>query len=123
MDLNQVTLAVTDLERAVRFYRTLGLRQIVDSPHYARFELAHGDATFSLHVADEVPRSTTTIYFECEKLDETVTRLETAGIGFDTAPQDQSWGWREARLRDPDGNPLCLYFAGDMRKHPPWRID
>ena len=27
-----------------------------------------------------------------------------------------------AYLRDPDGNRLCLYFAGENRVNPPWRV-
>ena len=30
--------------------------------------------------------------------------------------------WREARLRDPSGNPICLFAAGANRLNPPWRI-
>lgn len=122
MNLNQVTLPCTDLPRSVRFYKTLGLVQIVDSAHYARFELPDGDATLSLHQIAQRTPAQTTIYFECEALDEKVSALDAAGIVFDSAPADQSWGWREARLRDPDGNLLCLFHAGTMRKHPPWRI-
>ena len=25
-------------------------------------------------------------------------------------------------LQDPDGNPLCLYHAGENRLNPPWRL-
>ena len=122
MNLNQVTLPCTDLPRSVCFYETLGLVQIVDSAHYARFEFPDGDATLSLHEVEQRTAAQTTLYFECETLDETVRSLQAAGVGFDSGPADQSWGWREARLRDPDGNLLCLYHAGTMRKHPPWRI-
>jgi predicted enzyme related to lactoylglutathione lyase len=62
------------------------------------------------------------IYFECDDLDARVTVLKTAGVAFDGDPVDQSWLWREARLRDPDGNRLCLYFAGENRLNPPWRV-
>lgn len=122
MNLNQVTLAVTDLQRAVDFYQLLGLIQIVASEHYARFELPDGDATLSLHTGDKPVTSQTLLYFECKELDKTVAELQTKGIVFDSDPADQSWLWREARLRDPDGNPLCLYYAGNNRKHPPWRM-
>ena len=37
-------------------------------------------------------------------------------------PQDESWGWREARLLDPSGNIVCLYSAGENRRYPAWRI-
>ncbi|WP_254305819.1 VOC family protein [Sphingopyxis sp. BSNA05] len=63
------------------------------------------------------------IYFECDDLDDTVAQLQSTGIAFETQPTDQSWGWREARLRDPAGNPVCLFYGGDKRRFPPWRID
>lgn len=122
MQLNQVTLPTVDLPRAVDFYSRLGLVQIVASDHYARFELPHGDATFSLHVVDTVTPSQAVIYFECKHLDRRVRELAAAGIVFDSQPEDQRWLWREARLRDPDGNRLCFYHAGRNRRHPPWRI-
>jgi hydroxymethylpyrimidine/phosphomethylpyrimidine kinase len=62
------------------------------------------------------------VYFECEVLDRTVARLVAAGIAFESPPADQPWLWREARLRDPAGNLLCLYRAGSNRRHPPWRV-
>ena len=37
-------------------------------------------------------------------------------------PVDQRWLWREAYLRDPAGNLLCLYCAGENRLFPPWRL-
>ena len=42
---------------------------------------------------------------------------------FDADPQDQPWLWREAYLRDPDDNVMCLYHAGHNRQNPPWRIN
>ena len=41
---------------------------------------------------------------------------------IDVPPQDQSWLWREAYLRDPDENIICLFHAGTNRRHPPWRL-
>ena len=122
MRLNQVTLAVSNLDRAVDYYRRLGLRQIVADEHYARFVCPDGDSTVSLERVDAVPRSETTVYFECDDLDATVSRLEEAGLRFEHGPVDQTWLWREARLRDPDGNPLCLFHAGENRLNPPWRL-
>ena len=123
LSLNQVTISVTNLAASIAFYKGLGLHQIVDSPLYARFECPGNHSTFSLHVADSVQPGTTVIYFECEELDQTVTDLRRAGYQFEQEPIDQSWRWREAYLRDPDGHRLCLYFAGENRLNPPWRID
>jgi catechol 2,3-dioxygenase-like lactoylglutathione lyase family enzyme len=120
--LNQVTLSVTNLERSVDFYRRLGLKQIVADDGYARFACPDGDSTLSLEQMETVPSSATTVYFECEDLDETVSGLEAAGLAFDHAPTDQPWLWREARISDPDGNSLCLFHAGENRLNPPWRL-
>ena len=49
-------------------------------------------------------------------------RLSEAGVVFDTDPADESWLWREARFRDPDGHCWKLYFAGENRVNPPWRV-
>lgn len=62
------------------------------------------------------------VYFECDDLDRTVRELESAGIVFDSRPEDQRWLWREARLHDPANNKVCLYHAGENRLNPPWRI-
>jgi catechol 2,3-dioxygenase-like lactoylglutathione lyase family enzyme len=124
MNLNQVTLPSRDVERSADFYRRLGFSQIVSSlPHYARFECPEGSATFSLHQVDSPPPSETIIYFECDNLDAVYAELRGQGVVFDQAPADQPWLWREAYLRDPDGNVLCLYHAGSNRRFPPWRMD
>lgn len=124
MNLNQITLPILDYAACVEFYRRLGFTQIVDSPpRYARFECPEGDATFSLHAVDALPASTgVVVYFECADLDAKVAALQAAGIVFTQLPQDERWLWREARLKDPAGNELCLFHAGANRKHPPWRI-
>lgn len=117
--LNQVTVPTNDYAASCAFYTALGLKQIVetDDAHYARFEAA-GGATLSVEVG-----ARPTIFFECENLDAEVDRLKNAGVTFDQLPTDQSWLWREARLTDPSGNPVCLYQAGENRRYPPWRID
>lgn len=124
MNLNQVTLPVHDLAAAIDFYRTLGLRLIVHSPpRYARFECPDGGATFSLHRVETAPVATgVVVYFECADLDATVARLQAVGLEFRQLPVDEPWRWREARLADPSGNEVCLYWAGENRRHPPWRI-
>jgi catechol 2,3-dioxygenase-like lactoylglutathione lyase family enzyme len=126
MRFNHVTLDVADLERSKRFYTALGLVQIVDSPpRYARFLLPNGDATLSVEVTDSErdPRpDRAQLYFECDALDETVAALEATGIVFDQEPTDMFYLWREARLRDPDGHELRLYFAGENRLDPPWKL-
>lgn len=110
MNLNQVTIPSGDVVRSVEFYRRLGLKLIVDSiPRYARFECPSGDSTFSIyHVDSPGPTGGVTVYFECDDLDSRVTELKAAGITFDIDSVDQTWKWREAHLKDPDGHSLTL---------------
>jgi len=127
MRLNHVTLSVTDIERSVDFYKRLGLRQIVASyPSYARFVSPEGDTTLSLHgvgAGASLPTPATSIHFECDNVDGKVAELKQKGFEFDMDPVDQPHLWREATLRDPDGNPIFLFNAGENRLNPPWRID
>ena len=122
--LNQVTVTGTNYERSVEFYKKLGLKQIVDNPpDYARFEAA-GGATFSVQIdPEEKIIATTAVYFECDDLDERVEQLARSGLAFEHGPRNQPWMWREARLRDPDGNIVFLYKAGEARRFPPWRVE
>ncbi len=123
MNLNQVTLPSTDITRSVEFYRSMGFRLIVNSDHYARFECPEGSSTFSLHLVNSVNSgSECVVYFEKKALDEWVNHLKKGGLHFDKEPADMPWLWREARLKDPDGNQLCLYYAGENRRNPPWRV-
>ena len=123
--LNQVTVPCRDYAASVTFYRQLGLRQLVASPpRYARFEAA-GGATLSIEVGDPAAGAAgdgVTVFLECDDLDTRVAALVAGGVAFEHGPVDQAWRWREARLRDPSGNRLCLYQAGEVRRFPPWRL-
>lgn len=123
MRLNQVTVPSRDLEPAIAFYEQLGMQLIVKTlPHYARLLCPDG-STFSIHLSDKLPGGDGVwIYFEYEDLDAEVARLSAASIVFETQPEDKPWLWREARLKDPDGNQLIFYFAGENRLNPPWRL-
>ncbi len=125
--LNQITLPAADLAASVAFYRALGLRLIVDSPadDYARFEAGNG-VTLSVHggkgLGGTGAAGGAVIYLESLRLDAWVAELAAAGMAFDQLPRDEAWLWREARLRDPAGNLVCLYAAGENRRFPPWRV-
>lgn len=123
MRLNQVTLPVTDMELAAAFYRKLGFLQIVDTPHYARFSCSDGDATFSLALREDAGTNNAVIYFELDDLDRSVADLLQRGIVFDQLPTDMPYLWREAVLQDPSCNQIKLYFAGENRLNPPWRVE
>lgn len=125
MNLNQITVPSLDLTKSIPFYEKLGLKLIVKAlPHYARFECPDGDSTFSIHQCEQLPTGDGIyVYFESENLDKEVERLQSEGVLFDETAEDRTWLWREARLKDPDGNQIILFFGGDNRKNPPWRIN
>ncbi|WP_442905444.1 VOC family protein [Janthinobacterium sp. B9-8] len=101
----------------------MGFTLIVESGHYARFECPQGEATFSIHQAEQAAtNSGSVIYFEHQDLDSKVCQLQKLGLVFFQEPRDEPWLWREARLHDPSGNTICLYWAGENRKNPPWRV-
>jgi len=124
MNLNQVTVPSLDLEKSIPFYQKLGLTLIVEAlPHYARFECPVGDSTFSIHQVDQLPKGEGVyVYFECNDLDVQVDGMREKGLVFQEMPADKKWLWREARLKDLDGNNLILFYAGENRKNPPWKI-
>ncbi len=124
MNLNQITIPSIDVEKATQFYNTLGLRLIVEAfPRYVRFECPDGDATFSIHLVDQITEGNgIIIYFEVENVGKKVSELQAKGIIFEGELEDQSWLWKEAKLKDLDGNQIIIYHAGKNRKNPPWRI-
>jgi catechol 2,3-dioxygenase-like lactoylglutathione lyase family enzyme len=125
MRLNHVTLIVSDLDRSLAFYKSLGLIPIVyEAPRYARFVCPDGDETLSVEVTGESPEPPRAqLYFECPQIDETVAELKARGVRFEQDPTDMDYLWREARLRDPDGHDIRLYFAEDNRLNPPWKLN
>ena len=124
MNLNQVTIYTEKPVETVEFFEKLGLIRIVDSlPRYARLECPDGDSTLSVQSAENVAvTNNIVLYFECENLDETVAALRSKGLFFDEDPTDREWLWRQAYMTDPNGNRICLFYAGDNRKNPPWRV-
>ena len=124
MNLNQVTIYTAKPTETAEFFQKLGLKIIVDSlPRYARLECPDGDSTLSIQQDDSaVVSNNIVLYFECDDLDAEVERLKSLGLAFDEDPTDRPWLWRQAYLKDPNGNKICLFHAGDNRKNPPWRV-
>ncbi len=88
--------------------RAQGFKQIVGSPDYARFECPAGDATFCpRRTAHTTADTHVVVCFERPEFEAEVRRLQV---------------WPEARLQDPSGNVLCLFWAGENRKNPPRRL-
>jgi predicted enzyme related to lactoylglutathione lyase len=124
VNLNQATIYTDKSVETVEFFEKLGLRLIVDSlPRYARLECRDGESTLSVqHDENAAVSNNVILYFECDDLDRTVEELKSKGLAFDEDPTDRPWLWRQAYLKDPNGNKICLFHAGENRKNPPWRV-
>ena len=126
MDLNQVTIYTAKSLETAEFFQKLGLRLIVDSlPRYARLECPDGNSTLSIQESPahlSLQETSIVLYFECEDVDRTVKELKASDLVFDEDPADRPWLWRQAYLKDPNGNKICLFSAGENRKNPPWRV-
>ena len=121
--LNQVTVTGNDYDQVGRFLT--GARPQADRRQSARLcavrdrrrrdlldpDRSRGDVGDDRHL------------FRMRRPRRRVDRLARAGMPFEHGPRNQPWMWREARLRDPVGNIIFLYKAGEARRFPPWRID
>lgn len=105
----QIGIQVTDLDRAVTFYRdVLGLRLLFTAGGMVFFQV--GDAR--LMVEHGRPTPSTTIYFDDANLESSRQRLEAHGIKFagptETVQRTDTYDLKLAEFSDPDGNPLAL---------------
>jgi catechol 2,3-dioxygenase-like lactoylglutathione lyase family enzyme len=129
MHLSHVTLFVADVARSRSFYRALGFEPIVDESHYCRFltrlDEGTGDETLSIERRSGpiAPAAQLGLEFPSrEALDRYVQGLPARGITLTEELVERSWLWRDARIVDPDGHEWMLFFAGDNKLNPPWRV-
>jgi predicted enzyme related to lactoylglutathione lyase/GNAT superfamily N-acetyltransferase len=115
-------LAVSDLARAVRFYRqAFGWPTRVEVPVYVELELPDGRGlslfephAFAAHTgALPAPVAASAItgcelYLRCGDVDAAIDRAREAGASVLAERARKDWGDEVAYLRDPDGNVLAL---------------
>jgi lactoylglutathione lyase len=100
---------------AVRaFYETLGFSPIYQfppdgEPEYLTMERGGSSIGISAIGATEQDRFGFWIYVD--DVDSTLERLRTSGAPVVAEPEDQPWGERVARIRDPGGNLVYLGAA------------
>ena len=124
--LDAVGVIVSDLERAIDFYRRLGLEfpEEADSEGHghAEAELPGGlrfmldtEETIRSFAPDWSPPSgghRMAVAFLCESpedVDRLHDELVEAGAESQRAPWDAFWGQRYAEVEDPDGNVVDLF--------------
>jgi catechol 2,3-dioxygenase-like lactoylglutathione lyase family enzyme len=102
MRLNYAIKYVSDMDRAIAFYRdTLGFELKFASPFWSEF--ATGDTTLALHPASEDNAvGSVELGFAVDNLREFYDRREELGLHF-TRPPKEMHGVHIARFRDMDG--------------------
>jgi catechol 2,3-dioxygenase-like lactoylglutathione lyase family enzyme len=102
--LNYAIVFVSDMAKAVKFYRdTLGLPLKFESPYWSEF--ANDGSTIALHPASvENPAGTCQLGFSLEGgLDALHEKLAAQGVKVVMTPRDEQFGIRQAVYADPDG--------------------
>jgi catechol 2,3-dioxygenase-like lactoylglutathione lyase family enzyme len=99
--LTYVIKYVTDMERAIVFYRdTMGLPLKFQSPGWSEF--ATGDVTLALHLAtSDEPAGTTELGFRTADVTTAYTARAQNGLNFIESPREVH-GTKIARFRDCD---------------------
>ncbi len=118
-------VVVSDMGRAITFYRRLGLEfpEGAESSEHGHAEAPlPGGLRFMLDTEEtirsfdpewqRVDGNTVALAFACEspaEVDRLYTDLTAAGYAGHREPWDAFWGQRYAQLKDPDGNGVDLY--------------
>lgn len=105
-----VTLTVSDLDEAVRFYGdALGLAKKYQFRDYAGFECGGVEIGLKTWGELEPPREgEPCIDLAVRSVDLAYGTLSSKGVEFIKGPHDAQWRARIAVFRDPDGNTLQL---------------
>jgi predicted enzyme related to lactoylglutathione lyase len=104
----RIWLPVTEMERAVAFYRdSLGLDVVEHDGDWS--EVTAGDQRIGLN-ANESPAGDggAVVAFKVDDIDAAVEQMKGDGVEFADEISEHPWG-RIAPFKDPDGNDLQLY--------------
>ncbi len=106
--ISAVTLATSDMARAVAFYSSLGfvLRYGGPDAGFTSFSLA--DGYLNLIARGEPPGWWGRVIFYAYDVDALHERALALGYGPHAPPRDAPWGERFFHLTDPDGHELSF---------------
>ena len=119
----EAALAVSDLERAKRFYEDqLGLVPGEEEEQGVRYPCAQGSGVFVYLSPQNAGTSSATLAgWTVDDLDQTMGELASRGVAFEQYDQPgiktddrgvfDAGSFRAARIRDPDGNTIAITEA------------
>jgi methylmalonyl-CoA/ethylmalonyl-CoA epimerase len=111
--IGQIAVPVTDLERAVKFYRqTLRIKFLFQVPNLAFFDCAGVRLMLDVPQDGSGERGSSVIYFKVDDINSAFETLVARGVTFVEAPhliaQMPDHDLWMAFFRDPDNNLLAL---------------
>ncbi|MBA2435902.1 MAG: VOC family protein [Chthoniobacterales bacterium] len=110
-DVAFVAIAVTDPEKARKFYQeTLELKPGMTAMEGAWVEYEIGGTTLGVgcHPDWKPSRDGTTVAFETDDIDAAIAKLKERGVNLDLDKLETPVCWM-AQFRDPDGNKLVVH--------------
>jgi lactoylglutathione lyase len=104
-------ISVQDLPATRRFYEALGFSQIYQFPPEGEpgfVAMERGSSSIGIGAGGDAEEDRFGYWVYVDDVDATLSRLRGAGAPVVAEPEDQPWGERVARTRDPDGNLVYL---------------
>ncbi|MEO9248947.1 VOC family protein [Citricoccus nitrophenolicus] len=104
-------LSVRDLTATRAFYEQLGFSQTYQFPPEGEpgfVTMERGGSSIGLGSSGESREDAFSLWVYVDDVDATLAALGTSGAPVVSEPEDQPWGERVARTRDPQGNLVIL---------------
>lgn len=104
-------ITVQDLPAARRFYEQLGFTQTYQFPPDGDpgfVAMGRGTSSIGISSDQNATGERFAYWVYVEDVDDTLDVLVASGAPMVAPPEDQPWGERVARTRDPDGNLVYL---------------
>ena len=112
-------ISVRDLGSARDFYADLGFVQTYQFPPDGEpgfVTMERGSSSIGIGAGGATDDDRFGLWVYVDDVDATLERLRGAGAPVVAEPQDQPWGERVARTRDPDGN--LVYLGAALERSP-----
>lgn len=112
--VGQILIPVSDLEKAVRFYRdTLGVPFLFTAPpQMSFFQCGNVRLLVGVHTEGEIAQRGSAIYFKVADIQGVHAELAERGVKFSVEPhivhRAAAYDLWLAEFKDPDGNSLAL---------------
>lgn len=111
--LSAVTIGVTDMAAACRFYEALGFEAIHGGPTSPFTSYALGSGFLNLQLVERTEVGWGRFIVHVDDVDAMYRRAIHAGLRPSMAPSDAPWGERYFHIDDPDGHEVS--FARPLR--------